>query len=152
MSHVGAGSSKQCFEGEAPKILEISSVDTGLNPDRVEICLGSITGGMAPDVARRILSILVWKKSANSSAENVLSDVVPSDVVFGGLRRTPILDQSTDRSLRFDDNVLDQCSTYCSRETYRSYLDCERQALNDSSFLIFRHARSKRCVLAFLTW
>ena len=85
MSHVGAGSSEQCFEGEAPIILEISSADTGLIPDRVEICLGSITGGMAPDVARRILSILVWKKSANSSAENVLSDVV-----FGGLRRTPI--------------------------------------------------------------
>ena len=83
MSHVGAGSSRQCFEGEAPIILEISSADTGLNPDRVGICLGSITGGMAPDVARRILSILVWKKSANSSAENVLADVV-----FGGLRRT----------------------------------------------------------------
>ena len=75
MSHIGAGSSRQCFEGEAPIILEISSADTGLNPDRVEICLGSITGGMTPDVARRILSILVWKKSANSSAENVLSDV-----------------------------------------------------------------------------
>ena len=88
MSHVGAGSSRQCFEGEAPIILEISSADTGLNPDRVGICLGSITSGMTPDVARRILSILVWKKSANSSAENVLSDVV-----FGGLRRTPNFDQ-----------------------------------------------------------
>ena len=32
MSHVGAGSSKQCFEGEAPIILEISSAETGLNP------------------------------------------------------------------------------------------------------------------------
>ena len=47
MSHVGAGSSRQCFEGEAPIILEISSADTGLNPDRVGICLGSITGGMS---------------------------------------------------------------------------------------------------------
>ena len=57
MSHVGAGSSRQCFEGEAPIILEISSADTGLNPDRVGICFGSITGGMAPDVANRILKI-----------------------------------------------------------------------------------------------
>ena len=119
--------SRQCFEGEAPIIFEISSADTGLNPDRVGMCLGSITGGMTPDEARRILSILVWKKSVNSSAENVLSDVL-----FGGLRRTPIFDQRTDGSLRFDDNVLDQCSTYCSRKTYRRYLDCERQALNDS--------------------
>ena len=71
MSHVGAGSSRQVFEGEAPIILEISSDDTGLNLDRVGICLGSITGGMTPDVACRILSILVWKKSANSSAETI---------------------------------------------------------------------------------
>ena len=86
-----AGSSRQCFEDEALMIFEISSADTGLNPDRVGICLGSITGDMALDVVSRILSILFWKKSANSSAENVLSDVV-----FGGLRRTPIFDQSTD--------------------------------------------------------
>ena len=124
LSHVGAGSSRQCFEGEAPMIFEISSADTGLNHDRVVICLGLITGGMASEVASQIFSILFWKKSANSSAANVLSDVV-----FGGLRRTPIFDQSTDGSLRFDDNVLDQCSTYCSRRTYRKYLDCERQAL-----------------------
>ena len=34
------GPVRQCFEGETPMIFEISSADTGLNPDRVVICLG----------------------------------------------------------------------------------------------------------------
>ena len=34
MSHVEAGSSKQCFKGEAPMLFEIYSANTGLNPDK----------------------------------------------------------------------------------------------------------------------
>ena len=50
MSHVGAGSNMQCFAGDAPTIVKISSAVTGRKSDRAGNCLGSITGGLALDV------------------------------------------------------------------------------------------------------
>ena len=74
MIQVGAGSSMQCFAGDAPTIFKISSAVTGRKPDRAGNCLSSITGGLALDVDRRILLTLFWKRSANSSGENLQSD------------------------------------------------------------------------------
>ena len=89
MSHVGAGSNMQCFAGDAPTISKISSAVTGRTLDRAGNCLGSITGGLALDVDERILLTLFWKKTANSSGENL-----QSDVAMGWLMSTPIFDQS----------------------------------------------------------
>ena len=89
MSHVGAGSNMQCFAGDAPTISKISSAVTGRKLDRAGNCLGSITGGLALDVDERILLTLFWKQTANSSGENL-----QSDVAMGWLISTPIFDQS----------------------------------------------------------
>ena len=125
MSHVGAGSSMQCFAGDTLTIFKISSAIAGRKPDRAGNCLGSITGGLALDVDRRILLTLFLKKSADSYGENL-----QSNVALGWLRSTPIFDQSAAGSFMFKDNAPDQYSVYCSRRYYR---DWERQALNDSS-------------------
>ena len=122
-------------------IFKISFAVTGRKLDRAEHCLGSITGGLALDVDKRILLTLFWKKSANSSGENL-----QSDVALGWLISTPIFDQSAAGSFMFEDNVLDQNPVYCSRSTNCWYWDWERrcQAVNDSSlfFLLYTCSRS----------
>ena len=145
MSHVGAGSNMQCFAGDAPTIFKISSAVTGRKLDRAGNCLGSITGGLALDVDKRILLTLFWKKSANSSGENL-----QSDVALGLIDKHPDFDPSAAGSFMFEDNVLDQYSVYCSRSTNRRYWDWERQALNDSSLFFLRYTCSSRRVFCFL--
>ena len=72
MSHVGAGSSKQCLVGALTTSLLISSAVTSSKADSLSQGRSSIIGGEALAVSTRILSTFDRKKSAKVAAECVL--------------------------------------------------------------------------------
>jgi len=104
MSQVGAGSSAQCFAGDALSRRCISSSVTGLNVDsRSASVRASIAGGGATAVAERIELTFSVKYAAKSLAERQTDDAG-----VGGLRSTLVLVQRDLESSLHDEMTVDQ--------------------------------------------
>ena len=104
------------FAGDAPTIFKISSDVTGRKSDGWKLFELDDHWWVGTRRGQTTLLTLFWKKSANSSGENL-----QSGVALGCLISTPIFDQSAAGSFMFEDNVLDQYSVYCCRSTNRRY-------------------------------